>query len=193
MRPLFHGLSLCLTLFLVSSSGIAGVKIPAPKAGGNEMLRPVGRYSGILTRANSQKYALRLDLWMKESKPTGIVTLQRKQLSRDAPIGLTEKVIFNSKSKFFSFRTRLTVGIDRSLKSSQSGLLSRDRIEFEGEIGSDQITGGLQWYDELRKDSPFEQIEFVLKKEKQKTLKEENFSTWRERWQMILDLRGPRW
>jgi hypothetical protein len=136
-------------VFLTSLCGAVAAQKPLAPAAKKEL--PV-KVFGIFMRIKSNgehAYGYSVELWQQGAKIYGLISAH-DGLIGDPPTGLLENVKFDPKTKKFSFRAKLTLGMVFS--KEYDNVPSRDVFEFQGTLTKMRLAGTLSTTNELCPD-----------------------------------------
>lgn len=182
-------MALAFLTFLVVA--VAAQKpLPAPK---KELpVKVLGTF--MCVKSNGEHaYGYSVELWQQGARIFGLISAH-DGLIGDPPTGLLENVRFEPRTKKFSFRAKLTLGMFFSEK--YDNVPSRDVFEFEGTLTAARLAGTLSVTNELCADKCPEKKKINLPRSKEWSSLLSPFKTYAE-WKADADETlkrlGPEW
>ena len=114
-------------------------------------------------------------------------------LQGDTPIGELHDVTYNPDTGALKFTAKLTTGVITG-PASPTGEPSRDLFTFDGFLGPSRLTGALIHATQLDPRPPARNIALGASVRDAEFMRgSATYGAWREKWEPILKLRGPKW
>jgi hypothetical protein len=114
-------------------------------------------------------------------------------LAGDTPIGELQDVIHNPSTGELRFSAKLTVGVTTG-SDSATYEPTRDLFKFEGVLGQGRLSGKLIHATQRQPEPPARVIMLpVSPGDADRMRGSATYGAWRERWEPILKVRGPKW
>jgi hypothetical protein len=187
----FTKLLIALMVLTFFAGAVAAQKsLPAPK---KELpVKVFGTYMRIKSNGE-HAYGYDVELWQQGAQIYGLISAH-DGLIGDPPTGLLENVKFNPKTKKFSFRAKLTLGM--FFNKEYDNVPSRDVFVFEGTLTKTRLAGVLSTTNELCPDKCPEKKKINLPRSKVWDSVIRGFKTYAE-WKADADETlkslGPEW
>jgi len=179
-------------VFLSSFYGAVAAQKTQPEPKTDLPVTALGTFMRIQS-SGEHAYGYDVALWKQGAKIYGLISAHNGLLG-DPPTGLLENVRFDPKTKKFSFKAKLTLGVFFSKESEN--VPSRDVFEFEGTLTTARLAGTLSTTNELCPDKCPEKKKINLPRSKQWSSMLGGFKTyagWKADADEILKRRGPEW
>lgn len=180
-------------VFLTSFYGVVAAQKPLQPDSKKELpVKVLGTFMRIKS-SGEHAYGYDVELWKQGDKIYGLISAH-DGLIGDPPTGLLENVRFDPKTKKFSFKAKLTLGM--FFNKEYDNVPSHDVFEFEGTLTNTRLAGTLSTTNELCADKCPEKKKINLPRSKESSSMMSGFKTYAE-WKTdadeILGFRGPEW
>lgn len=180
-------------VFLTSFAGAVAAQKPLLPAAKKELpVKVLGTFMRIKSNGEHAD-GYDVELWKQGTQIYGLISAH-DGLIGDPPTGLLENVRFDPKTKKFSFKAKLTLGMFFS--KEYDNVPSRDVFEFEGSLTNTRLAGTLSITNELCADKCPEKKKINLPRSKQWSSMISGFKTyaqWKADADETLKSLGPEW
>jgi hypothetical protein len=150
----------------------------------------IGAYSSMRYTEEHQ-YGETLFLWRSGNCVFGLFQ-SAQGLQGDTPIGELRDVTHNPNTEELRFSAKLTVGVLAGPASSMEP--SRDLFTFVGTLAPSRVTGALTHATQLNARPPARNVVLTASPTGTESMsRSATYGAWREQWEPILKLRGPKW
>lgn len=151
----------------------------------------IGAFSNMRYTAE-HAYGETAMLWRAGNCTFGLL-LWSQGLAGDTPIGELSDVIHNAVTGELRFSAKLTTGVTVG-PGSTTYEPTRDLFRFEGVLGQGLLSGTLIHATQRQPEPPARIIVLpVSRGDADLMLGSATYGAWRERWEPILKVRGPKW
>src|SRR4051812_28592814 len=114
-------------------------------------------------------------------------------LQGDTPIGELEDVTHSPNTGLLTFSAKLSLGLIDG-PASRAPQPSRDLFTFEGTVGTTRLIGRLIHATQLNPNPPARDFVLTASAKAAEFMRgSATYGAWREKWQPVLERRGPKW
>lgn len=188
----FTKLLIALVFLASFAAAVAAQKTLQPEPKTELPVTALGTFMRIRSDGE-HAYGYDVQLWKQGDQIYGLISAHAGLIG-DPPTGLLENVRFDPKTKKFSFKAKLTLGMFFS--KDYDNVPSRDVFEFEGTLTTARLAGTLSMTNELCADKCPGKKKINLPRSKQWSSMMTRFKTfaqWQEDADETLKRLGPEW